>query len=123
MNKRALTQLYKAAFPSMGVYLIRNVANGRTHVEASNKVEGAINRHQFELRQGMHRNRALQADWREYGAAQFSFEVIDRVKQRTDPLFDHAAELAAMLNMWREEYGRYGVPNGEKPGGDAGASK
>lgn len=120
MDKRALAQQYKAAFPSMGVYVIRNLANGRTHVDASNNVEGAINRHQFELRQGTHRHRALQADWRMHGAAQFQFEVIDRVTERADPQFDYAAALASLLALWREEYGTYEAPNGKKETGDVG---
>ncbi|MDO5693206.1 MAG: GIY-YIG nuclease family protein [Pseudomonadota bacterium] len=114
MSKRALIQQYKAAFPSMGVYLIRNLTNGRTHVDASTNLEGAIHRHQFELRQGSHRNKLLQHDWRTHGAEQFSFEVVDRIQQRTEPDFDYRAELAARLALWREEYGVYGEHDARK---------
>ena len=42
-----------------GVYLIRNQVTGRALVDGSANVEGALNRHRFELRFGKHRNTAL----------------------------------------------------------------
>ncbi len=86
-----------------GVFVIRNLMDGRVYVAGSLDVEGAMNRARFELNLRSHRNKALQRDWVAHGATHFSFEVIDRVKERDDPVFDRAAELEKLLELWREE--------------------
>ncbi|MCJ0762149.1 GIY-YIG nuclease family protein [Variovorax terrae] len=102
-DKRTLTRQYKAARVPMGVFLIRNHANGRLYVDASMNLPGAMNRHRFELQLRSHRNKELQRDWIACGADQFSFEVLERLKERDDPQFDYPAELADALALWREE--------------------
>lgn len=102
-RRRELTRQYKDAMPPMGVFVIRNLANQRLFVGASANVEGAMNRIRFELGLKSHRNIKLMQDWMRWGPENFRFEVIDRVKKRDDPDFDYAGELAALLQMWREE--------------------
>jgi hypothetical protein len=102
-DRRERIRQYKDAFPSMGVFALRNLANGRVYVGASTNVEGAINRMRFELQRRGHRNAPLMADWLAFGPDQFRFEVLDRVRPSTDPAFDARAELDAMAELWREE--------------------
>lgn len=103
-TKCALTRQYKDSVRPAGVFAIRNHANGRIYVAGNLDVEGAMNRARFELGLRSHRNKALQHDWLAHGAAHFTFEVIDRVKEREDdPAFDRAAELEKLLALWREE--------------------
>lgn len=104
-RKRELTKQYKASPPPMGVYAVRNLANGRVFVGASMNVEAAMNRHRFELNLNTHRQPELLRDWRQFGADQMRFEVLDIVKQREDPTFDYRAELASMLTLWSDEFG------------------
>jgi len=66
-------------------------------------------RDRFELQRGTHRNKELLKDWNEFGAANFIFEVVDTIKQRTDPAFDYQAELDTSLQMWRAEYQSLGA--------------
>jgi hypothetical protein len=49
-----------------------------------------------------HANKALLADWLQFGVENFRFEAIDAVKKRDDPAFDPQDELAALLAMWRD---------------------
>ena len=107
-TKRELTRQYKEAGPPMGVYVIRNLVNHRVLVGASLNVEGALNRHRFELRMKAHRNKRLLEDWLRWGADNFCFEVIDTLKKRDDPAFDYTGELAALLVIWSEELGCQG---------------
>ncbi len=100
-RKKELRQAYRLAPPPMGIYTITNKATGRTLLDASANLEGAFNRHRMELRLGVHRNRPLMADWRQFGEAQFAFEVAERLKPRTEPDFDPAAELARLLARWQ----------------------
>jgi hypothetical protein len=107
-DKRELTKQYKEAGPPMGVYVIRNLVNHRVLVGASLNVEGALNRHRFELRMKAHRNKRLLEDWLRWGADKFCFEVIDTLKRHDDPAFDYKGELAALLAMWSDELGCHG---------------
>lgn len=107
-NKRDLTRQYRETLPPIGVYVIRNLVNKRVFVGGSTNLQGAINRDRFELDLKTHRNAKLLQDWIEYGPENFTFEVIDTVKKREDPAFDYKAELAALLEMWREELNCYG---------------
>jgi len=100
-RQKDLKLAYKLAFPSMGVYAIRNLASGRMYLDQSSNLHGALNRHRLELKFGTHRNPALQQDWREFGEAQFSFEIVVQIKESTDPSFDYAAELGRRLADWR----------------------
>jgi hypothetical protein len=122
-QQRALKQSYRDNPVPSGVFAIRHLATGRVLLGASANLDGALNRHRFELRMGGHRNRALQADWLAGGEAAFSFEVVDTVKARPDdPSFDREAELAVLFELWSHEYAsrgtpRYGAPQrtGSKP--------
>jgi hypothetical protein len=75
----------------MGIFAVRNQATGRVSVKASRNVPGAINRLTFELRQGCHRDRSLQALWHARGADGVTMDVLERVCERQDPAFDDDA--------------------------------
>ena len=102
-TQRALKKRYTDSKRPAGVFVIRNQVNQRLYVGGAADPEAAINRHRFDLKLGTHRNRGLMHDWREHGPENFAFQVIDTVKPRDDPGFDAAAELAALLALWREE--------------------
>lgn len=110
-RRKELTRQYKQADPPVGVYAIRNLADGRTYVGGSMNVQGAMNRARFELQLKGHRNKALQQDWTALGADAFRFEVLQMVRKRDDPAQDWEADLADLLELWREELGC------EQPGG------
>jgi hypothetical protein len=103
-NRRALSRQYKESVRPAGVFVVRNTVSGRIYVAGSLDVEGAMNRARFELNMGSHRCRPLGQDWVALGAAHFSFEVIDRLKEREDdPAFDRKAELEKLFALWQEE--------------------
>lgn len=102
-TRRERIRDYKQAFARMGVYAVRNTATQRVWLGASRNVDGALNRIRFELAQGAHRDASLAQAWRRHGAGAFTFEVLDRVKQRDDPAFDYEAELQSLLALWRLE--------------------
>lgn len=102
-TRRERIRDYKQSFPRLGVYAVRCSTSGAAWVGASRNVDGALNRIRFELAQGAHRDTSLAQAWRLYGAGAFTFEVLDRVKQRDDPAFDYEAELQSLLALWRLE--------------------
>ena len=60
-----------------GVYGIRCLANGRSHIGSSTNVDARLKWHRGFLTSGIHRSASLQADWRRYGPAAFAFEVME----------------------------------------------
>ena len=102
-DRRALARQARDAFPPMGVYAIRDRVSGEVRVGSSRNVHGALNRIRFELRLGSHADKGLQAAWNSGGDERISFEVLELLKQREDPAFDHAAELRALEQLYREE--------------------
>jgi lysylphosphatidylglycerol synthetase-like protein (DUF2156 family) len=102
-DKRLLKQQYLDANSRAGVYAIRNLLTDRMLVAGSMDVQGALNRHRFELRQGGHRNRLLRQDWSQHGEAGFVFEVLDMLEPRDDAAFDLVHELKQLVDLWRLE--------------------
>jgi hypothetical protein len=102
-NNRILKQQYLDTKSRAGVYAIKNLVTGRALVAGSSNVEGALNRHRFELRQRSHRNALLTQDWSLHGESSFQFEVLDMVRPREDMAVDVAHELAELVALWRQE--------------------
>lgn len=93
----------------MGVFQIRNKVSGKVFIDSSINIPGKINRHTLQLNIGSHRNKQLQADWNASGADSFEFETLETLEPREDPIYDHAADLAVLEELWLEKE----VPFGE----------
>jgi hypothetical protein len=103
-RRKELKQAYKLQMQPMGIFVIRNLVTGKTLLDSSNNLPAIINRHRFALQLGAHTNKELMVDWHLYGEEGFVFEVVDEIKQSTDPAYDYKAELSALLDLWREKY-------------------
>ncbi|MGA7827740.1 MAG: metalloregulator ArsR/SmtB family transcription factor [Geobacteraceae bacterium] len=84
-DRTEIKRVYKQNRPDIGVYQIRNKANGRIYVATSQNLEGTRNSRIFQLRMGKAVfSRELQKDLDEFGADSFEFsvlEVLDRAEQ------------------------------------------
>lgn len=60
-----------------GVYLIRNLVNGKKYVGSSALLRRRWKVHKTNLNCGRHHNRPLTAAWKKYGAENFVFEVLE----------------------------------------------
>lgn len=108
-SRRAeLKRHYKENPPPMGVFAIRNRANGKLLVGISLNLTGALNSARFQLTQGVHRHPELQADWNRYGADSFSFEVLDVLPPTEVPREDPREELRVLEALWLERLKPYG---------------
>jgi hypothetical protein len=101
-NRRDLVRGYKETPRIAGIYRIRNTATGRLLIGASVDLPGSLNRIRFQLGNGSHPDRELQADWTRYGAQAFEFDELDRLDPKDEPGYDPRPELAALDEMWRE---------------------
>lgn len=109
---------YKEATPQMGVFAIRNQANGKVLLGASLNLPGMLNRTRFQLQMGVHQNAALQHDWTTFGPDRFSFEVVDELKPVADKDYDYRDDLNTLQSLWFEKlrpYGNAGYNSSPKP--------
>jgi DNA-binding HxlR family transcriptional regulator len=97
---------YKQAPKTAGVYWIRNTANGKFLLGSSLNLHGPWNRHSFALKTGAHGNKVLQADWTQYGADSFTFEILATVKD--DPDVHTSDALKALEDEWTARLDPYG---------------
>lgn len=101
-ERRRLSREARDAFPPMGVYAVHDRSTGLVRVGASRDVYARMRRIQFELRLGGHADKELLAAWRQ-DPARVTFEVLELVKQRSDPAFDYAEELRVLEELHRQE--------------------
>ena len=101
MNKKELIQQYKLTNRPMGIYQIRNLVNDKVFVESSVNLTGILNRQEFALKLKGHKNKQLQADWNEFGAENFVFEILEEIVQREN--LDIKAELEFLEDLWLEK--------------------
>jgi hypothetical protein len=105
-RKKELTREYKEKTLEAGIYRIHNTANNKMLMVAATDLK-TINGKRFQLQMGGHMNKALQADWNEYGEAAFEFEILEKLKENHDPAFDKKAALEALENKWLEQLQPY----------------
>jgi hypothetical protein len=108
MDRKALTRAYKETPRQMGVFRVRNRTNGKWLIGSSLDVPAMLNRQRFQLGAGGHPDRALQADWREFGPEAFEFETLDTLDPPDEPGYDPAVDLRMLEQMWLEKLGRPG---------------
>jgi hypothetical protein len=107
-SRTELKRAYKEKPPPMGVFAIRNRANGKVLIGSSLNIPGALNRARFELLTGGSRHRALQEDWQRHGADSFSFEVLDVLPPTEEPRADPKEELRVLESLWLDRLRPYG---------------
>ena len=65
---------------------MRSDVTGQNWVESSPNLEAARNGLFFFLRNGFHRDEALQAEWNSHGEQAFHFEVLEKLKEDLSPI-------------------------------------
>jgi hypothetical protein len=101
-SKKELKREYRRSHTPMGVYQIRNIVNEKVLIETALNLPGAINSARFQLNAGLHANKALQTDWREFGSENFLFEVLDELAATEGAQHDYRPELAFLEEFWLE---------------------
>lgn len=91
----------------MGIYRIRNMINGKILIGSSTNLKGIINRHNFQLNNGLHMNKELQRDFSEAGAGNFAFEILDHLTPKENMTGDYSEELNTLEAMWLEKLQPY----------------
>jgi len=107
-NKKAeLKRSYKENPPLAGIFKITNKTNGKIYIDKGLNVRGILNRHEFQLKNGSHKNSELQRDWEKFGAENFTLDIIDHLKPSANPSIDINDELAELESIWLNELAPY----------------
>ena len=107
-TRKELNREYQERPKPAGVFQVKNTVNGKVLLGSSLNLDGALNGHQFMLKIGSHRNKELLADWNEYGADKFVFEILEEVRVRDDPNFNLGDELTLLEMIWLEKLQPFG---------------
>jgi hypothetical protein len=107
-RKKELKKEYKQNHTPMGVYQIRNLANDKVLVGTALNLPGILNSQKLQLNTGNHPNKALQAEWNEFGGESFSFEVLDELTATEGAGHDYRDDLSFLKDLWLERLEPYG---------------
>jgi hypothetical protein len=113
-NRKEIIKEYKQTHRPMGVYQIKNNVNGKILIGGSLNLDGIYNREKFTLKLGMHINKDLQKDWKEFGEENFLFEVLEQIKPQEeiiinqDELKKYKYKLEKLENKWLDKLEPYG---------------
>jgi group I intron endonuclease len=99
---------YKETPAQAGIFLITNTANGKVLLGSSTNLHGPLNKHRFSLTTGRHPIPKLQEDWNRFGAAAFTFEVVEVLKVKEDPEFNLSNELELLEQVWIDKTQPFG---------------
>ncbi len=109
-DRREANRQFKQLVPAMGIFQVRNRADGRVLVTSAANLPAAMKSLEFQLRNGLYRRHPdLQADVTRLGAENFAFEELDRLEPRSEPGYDPGPDLRALEEMWLEKLKPFGV--------------
>ena len=106
-DKNEIKRRYKLRPADMGIYQIQNRVGGRVYIGRAMDLNGKLNSERFQLKNGLHMNRELQADFSRLGEPAFSFSVLDRLDAKDGTGHDPALELKELEQMWLERLQPY----------------
>lgn len=111
-KRNELKRTYLQTLRPAGVVAIRCQKNGKVLFVSSLNLNGLLDRHEFELRLGSHRNKELQKDYNAYGVENFTFEILEQLETKDDPTYDYSNDLTALEELWQEELQPYDPEKG-----------
>ena len=107
-TREELKAEFKQMTPPMGVFHIKNTANGKVFIGSSSDLKAIWHRQKLQLDTGLHVNRDLQKDWTEQGMSHFVYEILEEIKPSNDPSFDVKKELQVLEALYLEAVQPFG---------------
>ncbi len=98
-RKKELKMLAREIKPIAGIFQIKNTFNKKILIESTQDLK-IMNRRKFELDAGLHPNKALQAEWKQFGADSFIFEILETVPQKKEEETDIGEILLELQEKW-----------------------
>jgi group I intron endonuclease len=108
-RRKELRREYEEIKKPIGVFKIVNKVNGKIFVGTGINLDAVFNSYKFQMTYGvLLQNRELSEDWKKYGEENFSFEILDLVKQNDDPEYNYKHDLKILEELWLDELQPYG---------------
>jgi uncharacterized protein (DUF924 family) len=85
-ERKEAARQFKERKPLPGIYELRCRTTSRAWVDSSPNLDAAQNSQFFQLRQRLHRNKELQAEWNAQGEESFEFVVLEALPEDTPSL-------------------------------------
>lgn len=79
-TKKEWKQEYKSMKFRSGIFQIINKQSNRIYLQTTSDLDRAYNADLFQLKAGLHLNKALQSDWNNLGAEMFDFLPYDELE-------------------------------------------
>jgi nitrate/nitrite-specific signal transduction histidine kinase len=108
IDKKAIKKQYKQSLTPMGIYQVTNTVNGKIFIGKAMNLPGKLNSVSFQLAQGAHMCRELQADYVRMGKDKITVAVLDYLEPKNDPTYDYANDLQTLEEIWLEKLQPYG---------------
>ena len=104
-KRKNLKDVYKEQPSVGGVFCIACSGNHRNWIKATRNIAGQQNKYNFAMATGVCPEPAMRSEWLQYGAASFSFKVLETLtKKETQTDADFGDDLGVLLDLWMEEY-------------------
>ena len=92
----------------MGVFQIKNKANGKIFIGSSLNLQAKLNRCKFELKMGMFQIVPLQEDWKQFGPESFEFKELEILDPEENPDYNPAEDLLVLEALCVEKLSPFG---------------
>ena len=115
MDRKAKIREYKENHRPMGIYRIKNKANGKSLIGSSMNLPAILNRSKAELKMGSHRNIVLQEEWHRFGPEMFEFKELELLDPSDDPEYDATEDLHTLEELWLEKLSPFGDKGYNRP--------
>ncbi|MBK6966969.1 MAG: GIY-YIG nuclease family protein [Bacteroidales bacterium] len=102
-TRKELRDEYRLIKFKIGVFQIRNMLNGRIFIGSSLDLVAIWHAQKLQLDAGMHSNEELQKDWKLYGRENFSYEILEEIKQTDQMTSDFMKEVKTLEELMIEE--------------------
>ncbi|KUO75287.1 MAG: hypothetical protein APF77_22400 [Clostridia bacterium BRH_c25] len=103
-RKKELKQQYKQMKPQMGIFIIRSKVNNKCYIQATQDLRGVMNGAEVRLGAGMHPNKELQKEWKEFGSGNFTIEILENLEyDKDESKTDYTEDLALLQMIWEEK--------------------
>lgn len=114
-TRKELKDEYKRMKFQIGIFQIRNILNNKIYIGSSPDLKSVWNREKFQLEMGMHYNTELQKEWKQFGAENFVYEIIEEIKQNDEEERNYKSELKDLEKTTIERLQPYGEKGYHKP--------
>ena len=109
-RRKELKEQYKNMKPDMGIFIVKSNIEDKCYIEVTQDLKSTINSTKFKLELGFHPNKELQKAWKEHGEANFTIEILEKLKYDEDESKnDYSEELNILKMLWEDRLTKSGM--------------